>query len=87
MSDMAKPSHRITVRIPTNLGKELRRRASLRGRHESELVREALEKYLTEPAPKTAYDLAKAAGIIGCAKGLPHDLSTNPKYFEGFGKD
>jgi predicted DNA-binding protein len=88
MSDMTKASLRITVRIPASLGKQLRRRASLGGRPESELVREALEKYLTESAePKTAYDLAKAAGMIGCAKGAPPDLSTNPKYFEGFGKD
>lgn len=87
MSDMSKTSQRISVRIPATLGKELRRRATLRGRPESELMREALEKYLAEPAPKSAYDLAKAAGMIGCAKGLPPDLSTNKKYFEGFGKD
>lgn len=84
---MVRVSQRITVRIPPNLGKELRRRASLKGRPESELMREALEKYLAEPAPKSAYDIAKEAGIIGCAKGLPPDLSTNKKYFEGFGED
>ena len=81
-------SQRITVRIPASLGKQLRRKASLRGRPESELVREALEKYLTDPAaPKTVFERARAAGIIGCAKGAPPDLSTNPKYFEGFGED
>lgn len=25
--------------------------------------------------------------FIGCLDGLPHDLSTNPKYMEGFGRD
>ncbi len=24
---------------------------------------------------------------MGCLKGLPSDLSTNPKYMEGFGRD
>jgi hypothetical protein len=47
----------------------------------------ALEKFLSEPnTERSTYDLAKEAGIIGCADGLPADLSTNPKYFEGFGK-
>jgi hypothetical protein len=36
---------------------------------------------------RSAYDLAREAGLIGCAKGLPKDLATNKRYFEGFGKD
>jgi hypothetical protein len=52
------------------------------------LVREALESYLGEaPAPRSAYDLAKEAGVIGCVRGGPSDLSTNRKHFEGFGKN
>lgn len=27
------------------------------------------------------------AKYIGCLKGLPPDLSTNPKYMEGFGRE
>ena len=27
------------------------------------------------------------AKYMGCLKGLPPDLSTNPKYMEGFGRD
>jgi hypothetical protein len=27
-----------------------------------------------------------AAGLIGCVKGAPKDLSTNKQYFAGFGK-
>jgi hypothetical protein len=34
----------------------------------------------------SACDLAVAAGLIGCARGLPRDLSTNKRYFAGFGK-
>lgn len=87
MSDMAKASQRITVRIPASLGKHLRRKARLGGRPESELVREAIEKYLQQDSVESAYDIAKRLGIIGSAKGAPPDLSTNKKYFEGFGKD
>jgi putative addiction module CopG family antidote len=44
----------------------------------------------TEGAQKTAYDVARRAGVIGCLKGSrrsPTDLSTNPKHMEGFGRD
>ncbi len=34
----------------------------------------------------TLYDALAARGIIGCIDG-PSDLSTNPKYMEGFGQD
>ena len=86
MSDTMR-SHRITVRVPKPLAVRLRQRSRMKGQTSSELVRIALEKFLGEPkAERTAYDLAKEAGIIGCADGLPADLSTNPKYFEGFGK-
>ena len=30
-------------------------------------------------------DVADKAGLVGCLKGGPPDLSTNPKYMEGFG--
>lgn len=50
-------------------------------------MRIALENYLSKPkAERSAYDAAKESGIIGCANGLPADLSTNPEYFEGSGK-
>jgi len=32
------------------------------------------------------YELLDKAGLIGCIKDAPPDLSTNPKYMEGFGK-
>lgn len=34
----------------------------------------------------SAYDAFKRAGLIGCIKDGPSDLSTNPKYMEGFGE-
>jgi len=34
----------------------------------------------------SAYELLDAARLIGCVKGAPKDLSTNKKYFAGFGE-
>jgi predicted DNA-binding protein len=80
-------SQRITIRVSESLVKRLKKHAGMRRRSESALVREALENYLGEaPASSSAYDLAKEAGLIGCVRGGPSDLSTNRKHFEGFGE-
>jgi hypothetical protein len=34
----------------------------------------------------TCLDVARGLGVIGIAEDLPEDLSTNPKYFDGFGE-
>jgi metal-responsive CopG/Arc/MetJ family transcriptional regulator len=81
------PDHRISIRVPENLETKLRGRARLKGQSESQLVREALETYLGQEAPaRPAYELAEEAGLIGCVRRAPKDLSTNPRHFEGFGK-
>ena len=90
MSDMA--SARITIRLPESLGQRLRHRSRVKGQPESELVREALETYLAQPTEaRPAYELAEAAGLIGCIrrgpKSPPTDLSSNPRYLQGFGKN
>ncbi len=36
---------------------------------------------------RTLYDALQARGLIGCLTDAPPDLSTNPKYMEGFGRD
>ena len=81
-------SNRITIRIPEALTSRLRSRSQARGTTESELVREALEQYLQRASGnRSAYELAKEAGIIGSIKNAPSDLSTNRRYFKGFGKN
>jgi predicted transcriptional regulator len=78
--------HRITVRLYHETRRRLRAAARRRGTRESDLIRKAVEGQLTaEEASLTAYDHAKKAGLIGMVKGTVRDLSTNPKYFEGFG--
>jgi hypothetical protein len=34
---------------------------------------------------ETLFDAFDKAGLIGCIKGAPSDLSTNPRHMEGFG--
>lgn len=87
MSDTHMATQRISIRIPRPLGERLKKQSAARGRSESELVREALETYLTPTKDEpSAYDLAERAGIIGCLQRGPRDLSTNPRHFKGFGK-
>lgn len=78
-------SSRITLRISDSLAKHLKKQAGVRRRSESSLVREALENYLGEAATRSAYDLARDAGLIGCVRCGSSDLSTNRKHFAGFG--
>jgi metal-responsive CopG/Arc/MetJ family transcriptional regulator len=85
MSDMA--SQRITVRVPATLGARIRDRSRAKGQTPSDLVRVALENYLGQSAAAgSAYELAEAAGLIGCLHRAPRNLSTNRRHFEGFGK-
>ena len=38
-----------------------------------------------DSANATLFDVFNEAGLIGCVKNAPADLSTNPKHMEGFG--
>jgi hypothetical protein len=69
------------------MAQRLKERSRLTGSRESEVVRDALEEYLSSNAEgQSAYDLARKAGLIGCIRGAPKDLSTNKRYFKGFGR-
>jgi metal-responsive CopG/Arc/MetJ family transcriptional regulator len=79
---------RINVRVEERLKQQLEDEARERGVSPSEIVRRALEEHVEQRAPReNCYELAKRLGILGSAKGLPPDLSTNPEYMEGFGLD
>jgi predicted DNA-binding protein len=80
-------ANRISIRISPNLEHRLRQEAARNGKSESQLVRDALEDYLaTSGKRETCYELARRIGVLGCVKNAPADLSTNRKYFEGFGR-
>jgi hypothetical protein len=49
-------------------------------------VRFALEAYLDrESNSGSAYEAAAKAGLIGCVRRAPKDLSTNSRFFEAMG--
>jgi hypothetical protein len=77
----------ISLKLPDQLLELLEREARLRRTTKSSLVRECLEQSLKprlSGGKATCYDLARQ--LAGSVKGLPRDLATNPKYFEGFGR-
>ena len=82
------PSQRISVRVSGSLGRRLKNRSMLKGTPESDVVREALEAFLSPAAVgRSAYEAANELGLIGCVRRARKDLSTNRKHFRGFGKN
>ncbi len=78
---------RITIRLDEHTERRLHQEAAASGKNESDLVREALASYFARSRrTATALDVARRAGIVGCADGLPSDLSTKKDHFEGFGR-
>ncbi|WZO95827.1 CopG family transcriptional regulator [Isosphaeraceae bacterium EP7] len=78
---------RINVRLDPHLKEQLDLAARAEGVSPSEVVRAALREHLKAKAPQPdCFDLARKLGILGLAKGLPTDLSTNPIHMEGFGE-
>ena len=78
---------RINVRVDKRLKEELEAEAKSKGVQPSVIVRLALEEHMRSGTPNSnCHDLAARLGLIGAAKGLPADLSTNPKHKEGFGR-
>jgi hypothetical protein len=79
---------RINVRVEQRLKQQLEAEAREKGVRPSDIVRQALEEHMRRRTPRpNCRDVAERLGILGAAKGLPADLSTNPKHMEGFGRD
>ena len=79
---------RINVRVDAHLKQKLDAEARDRRVSQSAIVREALENHLkSKPRRQTCLEIARRIGLIGSAKGLPEDLSTNRDHLEGFGRD
>ena len=86
---------RTTVDIPDALFRRAKSEAALRGRKLKDLVEEGLhlvlegppavaDKRKRPPRKRSAHDLMKE--WCGILKDAPPDLSTNPKYFDDFGR-
>lgn len=77
----------ISLKLPESLHAKLERVAKQRGLNKSALVRGAIEQYISGriPTTKPVSALELAGDLVGCLEG-PGDLSTNPKYMDGFGE-
>ena len=82
-----------TIELPDELFRRAKAIAALRGRKLKDLVEEGLRHVLESPEPDrpvsdstlSLHDRMKQyCGIVDSGLG---DLSTNPKYMEGFGSD
>lgn len=76
----------LTVKLSQPLQAKLDALVKRRGRSKSDLVREAIERLVSESGKQerlTVHDLLK--DLKGSVRG-PKDLSTNPKYLRGYGE-
>lgn len=73
----------MTIKLPASLSARVARLAKKRRVSRSTVVREALEALPDEPED-TFVD--RFAHLIGKAKGLPRDLSSDRRHLEGFGE-
>jgi hypothetical protein len=73
----------VSVKLPSPLAGWLTQQSRELRRSKSALVRQALEQQRSKPGGGTCLDLME--DLCGCVRGA-RDLSTNPKYLEGFGK-
>jgi hypothetical protein len=77
----------ISLKVTDTLHRKLEHAARQRGQSKSAVLRAALEQFLNgEVAGQRPLSALELAGdLVGCFEG-PGDLSTNPKYMEGFGE-
>lgn len=76
----------VSFKVSQKLKAKLEAAARDEGLAKSEYIRQTLEASLSKRRRKpgvSALDLVR--DLIGSAKGLPRDLSTNPKYLEDLG--
>lgn len=75
----------LSVRVSDQLDRCITREAVRRGISKNVLVREALSTHLSNSTSRVPSVLDLARNMVGKYSG-PGDVSTNPKYMEGFGK-
>jgi predicted transcriptional regulator len=78
----------VTIKLPSTLDAKITAIAARRGsRSKSEVIREALDRFVaTEQAAQPGSLLEALEDFAGICEG-PSDLSTNSKYLEDFGGD
>jgi hypothetical protein len=79
------------IALTPNQKQHLARLAEQSGRPWNAVLEEALSSFEHEALARTengetVYDAMLRLGLLGSVKDGPPDLSTNPKYMEGFGE-
>jgi hypothetical protein len=76
----------VSLRVPESLDRKLAAAARRRRIGKSVLLREALERYLSQrQAVHGRSFLEFARDLVGCVKSAPADLSGNRKHLDGYG--
>jgi Ribbon-helix-helix protein, copG family len=78
----------LTIKLPAALDRELALASRRERLTKSELVRRAVAAYVARsPDPQGFVSALEQAGdLVGCFKGGPKDLASNPKHMAKFGK-
>lgn len=76
------PTNEILIDEP--LAEQIAHIARARGVSPAEVVRQAIAHYWGPG--ETWGTRAQRIGLVGCVEDAPADLSTNPSYFNGFGR-
>jgi metal-responsive CopG/Arc/MetJ family transcriptional regulator len=75
----------ITVKLDNRLSERVAKLAKKRRLTKSEVVRQAIEA-IPQESDATNSIVERFRHLLGTAKGLPKDLSSNKKYMRGFGE-
>jgi hypothetical protein len=78
----------LTIKLPAALEQELAIASRRERLTKSELVRRAVAAYVARPPEPAGFvsALEQAGDLVGCFKGGPKDLASNPKHMAKFGK-
>ncbi len=78
----------LTIKIPESLQHAIDLATQREHLTKSELVRRAVAAYVARPLGQGKFisALEQAGDLVGCFKGGPKDLASNPKHMDGFGK-
>jgi Arc/MetJ-type ribon-helix-helix transcriptional regulator len=77
----------LTIKIPEDLAAAIEKAVQRTHLTKSELVRRALVAYTAkQKGGQFVSALEQAGDLVGCFKGGPRDLASNPRHMEGFGK-
>ncbi|WP_420467595.1 CopG family transcriptional regulator [Panacagrimonas sp.] len=78
----------LSLKVADALDRDITRMSRRQGITKSELMRRAVQLYLAQRDGNEPFvsALELAGDLSGSIEGAPPDLSTNPKYMEGYGE-